>query len=926
MGQLVSQDIPNLVGGVSQQSPTLRLPTQASEQINCWNSVVEGLMPRRGTKLVGECAITSDDAHIMDYRRDENEHYRIAIRHDGQQNLRVFDGKLGHEYPVTIKDGLLEGLTAWDGSYKDVPYLTPQGNVSYREAFQLLPIKDTLLVLNRTFTTRRLFSQDKPAEPSVSNIRQYEFTFTTMDWKAWAKRSSQVTKSRIIDSPSFSGYGYLVNGQSIVVDPLKTANEVASDFAKQIGEKFPAFEVGNLKSKVTVTVPANTTLKVTDKSRITRLVDGGHRTYKTLTIKNSVTTVVTGVNGRPAFEALVWVRRADYATNYNVKINGTVNNFKTPEATSTQARDGLRTEVIAAGLASSINGIAGITALPQGNVVHVTSASDFQIEAFDSLGDTALVAFKRTVREESDLPGTNVPNGYKVKVRGEIGDATTSGYWLEFDRNDGGQGVWVETTGLDTHNKYDLTTMPLSLSRKQDVALISETNPLGIYFELHTTEWEPRAVGDELSAPFPYFMSEHDVTTGKVKAERTITAMCVFQNRLIMAAGDTLCISEVDQFFNMFPTTVATTVDSDPMETTLDTNDVLDVKHITPGAGSLVLWTARKQYVIQKDQVFAADRVSSRMVAAEDADLTIEPLAVGNRVFFISKRGKYHALKELYVEEGSETFAVLDVSAHIPEYIEGDVVKLVGNTANNAIFVQTTGTDTTVDTIYVYNYFDEGNERLQSSWSKWVFDGNVVDVSVDSTNLSFLIERDVVEAGVPSQKTFLESIELSFDELEQHHNHRVYLDSYTFRDTPWDASELRPGEVTKRVKDRYYKGYLDVMYEFSPFFLRDGELKTRSDGRLQLRRLFLDYHKTTNFVLEVETLGRETRELVFQGRVLGRLDNMIGVVPVTSGKFSAPIMGQSGAIKVRIRNKEIFGFTFQSAHWEGFYHTRNRRV
>ncbi|WP_456237727.1 phage nozzle protein [Marinobacter similis] len=62
MGQLVSQDIPNLVGGVSQQAPSLRLPTQCSEQINCWNSVVEGLMPRPATKSESASLIQADNA------------------------------------------------------------------------------------------------------------------------------------------------------------------------------------------------------------------------------------------------------------------------------------------------------------------------------------------------------------------------------------------------------------------------------------------------------------------------------------------------------------------------------------------------------------------------------------------------------------------------------------------------------------------------------------------------------------------------------------------------------------------------------------------------------------------------------------------------------------------------------------------------
>ena len=42
---LINHAIPNLINGVSQQSETLRLGSQAESQINGFSSVVEGLKP-----------------------------------------------------------------------------------------------------------------------------------------------------------------------------------------------------------------------------------------------------------------------------------------------------------------------------------------------------------------------------------------------------------------------------------------------------------------------------------------------------------------------------------------------------------------------------------------------------------------------------------------------------------------------------------------------------------------------------------------------------------------------------------------------------------------------------------------------------------------------------------------------------------------
>ena len=51
---LVSRTIPNLVQGVSQQPEVLRLSSQATEQINGFSSVVEGLKKRPPTNHVAK--------------------------------------------------------------------------------------------------------------------------------------------------------------------------------------------------------------------------------------------------------------------------------------------------------------------------------------------------------------------------------------------------------------------------------------------------------------------------------------------------------------------------------------------------------------------------------------------------------------------------------------------------------------------------------------------------------------------------------------------------------------------------------------------------------------------------------------------------------------------------------------------------------
>ena len=86
---LVSRTIPNLVQGVSQQPEVLRLTSQASEQINGYSSVVEGLKKRPSTEYVSKLSSSSfGNAFIHTINRDTNERYIVVITNG---SIAVYD-------------------------------------------------------------------------------------------------------------------------------------------------------------------------------------------------------------------------------------------------------------------------------------------------------------------------------------------------------------------------------------------------------------------------------------------------------------------------------------------------------------------------------------------------------------------------------------------------------------------------------------------------------------------------------------------------------------------------------------------------------------------------------------------------------------------------------------------------------------------
>lgn len=126
---LVSQPIPNLIQGISQQPDSLRLATQGQAQDNCYSSVVEGLGPRKPTKHIAKIfsgSIGNVFNHVIN--RDATHRYNVVIR-NGAISVTTLAGV---DQPVSTPDG--------------VGYIT---DTNPRDHFRAVTIADYTFILNK---------------------------------------------------------------------------------------------------------------------------------------------------------------------------------------------------------------------------------------------------------------------------------------------------------------------------------------------------------------------------------------------------------------------------------------------------------------------------------------------------------------------------------------------------------------------------------------------------------------------------------------------------------------------------------------------------------------------------------------------------------------------------------------------------------
>lgn len=163
---LYSQNVKNVVSGISQQPPILRLPEQLAEQINGFSTEMSGLQKRPPTCFVANLAVSIPETaeplvHFVS--RDRDERY---IMYFYNNTIRIFDLE-GNEKTVTISDG----------EYLETP--------SPREDLRIITIADYTFISNRKVTAEMTDAVSPDAfstQGALIHVKQGQYGRTYKIW------------------------------------------------------------------------------------------------------------------------------------------------------------------------------------------------------------------------------------------------------------------------------------------------------------------------------------------------------------------------------------------------------------------------------------------------------------------------------------------------------------------------------------------------------------------------------------------------------------------------------------------------------------------------------------------------------------------------------------------------------------------------
>lgn len=571
---------------------------------------------------------------------------------------------------------------------------------------------------------------------------------------------------------------------------------------------------------------------------------------------------------------------------------------------------------------------------PEGQEIH-------SFKVIDGYNGKLLTGFRSDVQKTSELP-VYAPANYQVRVSGEAGTEQDD-YWVRFDAE---RNVWVEMAAPNVVADYNKSTMPHAIIRNADGT-----------FTFKAMDWTHRAAGDDDTNPYPSFIDQQ------------INDVFFFRNRLGFLSGENVILSESGAYFSFFPPSVAVSADSDPIDVAVSTNRISILKYAVPFAEELLLWADNNQFVLGADGILSPTSVKLDLTTEFEVCDNARPYGIGRGVYFVSPRASFSSIRRYYaVQDVTSVKNAEDISAHVPSYIPNGVFNVTGSSTENFLSVLTEGAP---HRVYMYKFLYLQEALAQQSWSYWDFGagsriicchmiGATMHIIIDSPSGVFLeritftqntkdflrepyrlyMDRKLeytIPDGTYNDDTYTTTIHLQnmYGAIPSVGRYYAVLENGTtyFFDPPaggWhsvNGALVFDGDL--RGAHLFIGEAYTMEYVFSKFLIKstaaDGSVATEDTGRLQLRRAWVNYEKSGNFVISVDNQGRKN-SYAMTGQRLGNKQLLLGYSTLDTGQFRYPVGGNAQRLQITLSSDTPNPVAIIGAGWEGNYVRRSSGI
>ncbi len=564
----------------------------------------------------------------------------------------------------------------------------------------------------------------------------------------------------------------------------------------------------------------------------------------------------------------------------------------------------------------------------------------YSVTTSDGAGNTSMYVLRDKVQDFSALPYYAKPDTI-LQITGDEGDTLTD-YYVKFEND----GVWAECIAPSTSVGLDNSTMPHALVNNNDGT-----------FTFKQLDYTDRDCGNSTTNPDPSFVN------------RVIQNVTFYKNRLGFLSGENLILSENTSYFNYFVTTATQVLDTDVIDIAASGTTVNTLRSSVAFNDTLLLFSDNGQYKLDSSGNTAISPLTAilNLVSSFEHNRNVRPVTAGKYAYFAQDRNDNTAIREYYSDEDSLTNDGIDITVGVQDLIPENGYQIISNniedtlcviasdTADSQTAPYTTSSAVTTthgNRIYVYKYFFDNAEKVQSSWSFWELEGVKILGGLGTDSFIYLFTAE----GTNTKLYRIDLRNLKIPSL----GFNIYLDKRATVSATYSASTgkstftspygaltnllavnattgtnlitVNTSGSTYTVEGNHTSLYIGTTftstYELSPQFIREESSRgtiSITNGRYQIKYITFDFVDTGYFRVEVTPDNRDTLTKQFTGYVIGLPTTLIDRPSISSGALRVPIQAENTKFTLQLKNDSHLPTYIAAADIEGFYHTRSRR-
>jgi len=354
---------------------------------------------------------------------------------------------------------------------------------------------------------------------------------------------------------------------------------------------------------------------------------------------------------------------------------------------------------------TGLEDISGITVTQLDTSLEFEGNATFTITGKGGPDAERLDTYQNQVSVVSKLPARSKHHRV-VKIINT--DTSDDAYYSRFIADDAtsGEGYWEEYIAPDASTGLTPGTMPHEL-----------VNTGTDQFTFRPATWTNRLVGDDVSNSHPSFVGK--------KIQQAFFA----SNRLGFLTGDNVSLSQSGEFFNFYHASAMTQIVSDPVDLSCSSIRPTLLTGVLPTAQGLILFSKNQQFLMYAPNgIFTPNTTIIRGISNYEMDIDIDPVDNGTDIVFLSKTPGYTRIFNMRTRGQEMNPSVLDIGRIVSEYIPDTITDLLASPQNS--FLAMWGA--TLNDVYFYRTYSDGQRDLMQSWFKWKLPGLVQTIAVDS--------------------------------------------------------------------------------------------------------------------------------------------------------------------------------------------------